>query len=374
MALDVQAQIAALLADVDEEERDAFVAQLHVTAKRLARVLPQPIEQTVAAPKLVRRSDFPVVVSNSPGKTDTAEVTIDGEGNLTFWVAPPSGGALSDGDYGDVTVGGTGTTITIDNNAVTFAKFVAAASAGFVGATGAGNYAHRTYAQTRSDLGLEIGTTVQAYDADLASWSSVTRATGFDTFAATPSSANLRSLVTDETGSGALVFATSPTLVTPALGTPSSGTLTSCTGLPVSTGISGLGSGVATFLATPSSSNLAAAVTGETGSGALVFATSPTLVTPALGTPSSGTLTNCTGLPTAGLVNDAVTFAKMQNLSAPSIVGRRSGSGDAEQVDASNIVQASSIREGTMFIVFDPDDSNNLKFVTMADIQGYLGL
>jgi len=73
----------------------------------------------------------------------------------------------------------------------------------------------------------------------------------------------------------------------------------SVTGLPVSTGISGLGANVATFLATPSSSNLAAAVTGETGSGELVFATSPTLVTPVLGTPTSGTLTNCTGLPVA---------------------------------------------------------------------------
>jgi hypothetical protein len=61
--------------------------------------------------------------------------------------------------------------------------------------------------------------------------------------------------------------------------------------------ITGLGTGVATWLATPSSANLAAAVTDETGSGALVFATSPTLVTPALGTPSSGTLTNATGLP-----------------------------------------------------------------------------
>jgi hypothetical protein len=67
--------------------------------------------------------------------------------------------------------------------------------------------------------------------------------------------------------------------------------------LPVAnggTGITSLGAGVATFLGTPSSANLAAAVTNETGSGALVFATSPTLVTPALGTPSSGTLTNCT--------------------------------------------------------------------------------
>ena len=96
-----------------------------------------------------------------------------------------------------------------------------------------------TASGARTNLGLVIGTDVQAYDADLASWAGVTRASGFDTFAATPSSANLRSLVTDETGSGALVFATSPTLVTPALGTPSSGTLTNCTGLPVAGGGTG---------------------------------------------------------------------------------------------------------------------------------------
>jgi hypothetical protein len=79
-----------------------------------------------------------------------------------------------------------------------------------------------------------------------------------------------------------------------ALGTPSSGTLTNVSGLPISTGVSGLGTGVATFLATPSSANLISAVTDETGTGALVFATSPTLVTPALGTPASGNLTNTT--------------------------------------------------------------------------------
>lgn len=61
------------------------------------------------------------------------------------------------------------------------------------------------------------------------------------------------------------------------------------------TGLTSLGSGVATFLGTPSSANLAAAVTDETGSGALVFATSPTLVTPALGTPSAIVLTNASG-------------------------------------------------------------------------------
>jgi hypothetical protein len=64
-----------------------------------------------------------------------------------------------------------------------------------------------------------------------------------------------------------------------ALGTPSSATLTNATGLPISTGVSGLGTGVATFLATPSSANLASAVTGDTGTGALVFGTSPSFTT-----------------------------------------------------------------------------------------------
>ena len=112
--------------------------------------------------------------------------------------------------------------------------------------------------------------------------------TGVATFLGTPSSANLISAVTDETGTGALVFANTPTLVTPVLGTPTSGTLSACTGLPISTGVSGLGTGVATFLGTPSSANLASAVTDETGSGLLVFATSPTLTTPRLAGSSSG--------------------------------------------------------------------------------------
>jgi hypothetical protein len=77
--------------------------------------------------------------------------------------------------------------------------------------------------------------------------------------------------ITSSTGTGKMVLDTSPTLVTPNLGTPSAATLTNATGLPVSTGISGLGTGVATFLATPSSANLASAITDEAGSGSLTF-------------------------------------------------------------------------------------------------------
>lgn len=73
-----------------------------------------------------------------------------------------------------------------------------------------------------------------------------------------------------------------------ALGTPTSGTATNITGLPISTGVSGLGTGVATALAVAVGSVGAALVNGG-----------------ALGTPSSGTLTSCTGLPAAGVVGTA---------------------------------------------------------------------
>lgn len=147
-------------------------------------------------------------------------------------------------------------------------------------------------------LGTTLPATYQPLDSDLTSWATVTRASGFDTFAATPSSANLRALLTDEVGTGAAYF------VGGALGTPASGTLSSCSGLPISTGVSGLGTGVATALAV----NVGSA-------GAFVAFNG------ALGTPSSGTLTSCTGLPLSTGVTGDLPFANLAQGSALSVLG-----------------------------------------------------
>jgi hypothetical protein len=168
----------------------------------------------------------------------------------------------------------------------------------------------------------------------LGALATVTPASGVATFLTTPTSANLKAAVTDETGSGSLVFATSPTLVTPTLGVATassinkvaitapltgatitiadekaltvSNTLT-FTGTDLSSVAFGgggtvayTGSNLSQFAAT-TSAQLAGVISDETGSGSLVFATSPALA----GTPTSTTAavdTNTTQIATTEFV------------------------------------------------------------------------
>ena len=124
-------------------------------------------------------------------------------------------------------------------------------------AVATGGTGSTTASAARTALGVAIGSDVQAYNSATALTTNK-----ISDFAAS-SSSELAGKISDETGSGLLVFGTSPTLVTPALGTPSELVLTNATGT----------------------------------------LTSPTLVTPVLGTPTSGTLTNCT-IPANGLTYD----------------------------------------------------------------------
>jgi len=167
----------------------------------------------------------------------------------------------------------------------------------------------RVYANV-TQIGYITSGSLTGYATNAQLSSFATTANSLSQFAST-TSLQLATLISDETGSGALVFATSPTLVTPALGTPSSGNLTNCTfptfnqstsgsaaTLTTSRNINGVAfNGSADITVTAAADTLSGATlaSGVTASSLTSFGNSPTLVTPNLGTPSAVVLTNASG-------------------------------------------------------------------------------
>ena len=157
----------------------------------------------------------------------------------------PSSGTLTNATGLPLTTGVTGVLPVFNGGSGSAAPSLVAGT----NVTISGSWPNQTINATSSGSGTVTSVSVSGGTTGLTTSGGPVTTSGTITLAGTLAVANGGTGVTTSTGSGANVLSTSPTLVTPILGTPTSGTLTNCTGLPVSTGVSGLGTNVATALA-----------------------------------------------------------------------------------------------------------------------------
>lgn len=278
---------------------------------------------------------------NALGSADTYLKT-DASGNLS-WAAIPSGSFTIAGDSGSDTFS-TGGTLTftgtnpvqtaITDDTVTISVDDASTTTKGIASFSSDNFAVTSGAVTIKDGGVSnaelVNSSITINSTSVSLGGSITglavTSGTLAQFAAT-SSSDLAGVISDETGSGSLVFATSPSLTTPSLGVatatsinkvtitaPATGstltiadgkTLTvnntlTFTGTDSSSVAFGAG-GTVTYtsdklsvFAATTSDELRGVISDETGTGALVFATSPSLTTPSLGVATATSITATT--------------------------------------------------------------------------------
>ena len=322
-----------------------------------------PTVQTVTAEKHILQKDVLNIVVSPTGGYSQVEFTRDSDGGMRAYSAAGGGGGGGD--------------LLAANNL----SDVASA------------------ATSRTNLGLAIGTNVQAYDADLTTWAGVTPAAGIATFLATPSSANLLAAVTDETGSGgSLVFATNPVLVGPTIGvatatsinkvvitTPASSatltiasaavltvdgstTLTSGTHSGTNTGDQTItltgnvtGTGTGSFATTIAAAAVTSAMLRNSAAVSVIGRSANSSGVPAdiAATPASGAVLRESGstigfgtIATAGIEDAAVTSAKLRDSTALTVIGRSANSSGVPADIAATAAAGGVLRESGSTVGF----------------------